>query len=116
MTSPRTVRTPGTAPETPATHANDSAARIRAYPNPASGPVTLEIHVPGTSSEPVQIRLYDTKGRWTATLADGVYAPGQSTVRWNGTSLTGQMVGAGYYDLVGRIGDTKVRDRLVVLP
>jgi hypothetical protein len=113
-TSVRTVRTPGSGP-TPEAR-TEGAPSIRAYPNPSSGPVTLEIHVAGASSQHARIRLYDMKGRWIADLADGEYPPGLHVRTWNGASRTGERVGAGYYELVGRIGDEKVRERLVILP
>jgi chitodextrinase len=115
-TAPLTLRVPGgTSNPSPQSQAVADPS-IRVYPNPSTGPVTLEIQVPGTSSEHVHVRLYDMKGRLIATLADGVYPPGLSRVSWSRVSRTGTTVGAGYYELVGKSGDTKVRDRLVVLP
>jgi hypothetical protein len=114
-TSVRTVTTPGIVPTTPESR-TEGAPSIRAYPNPSSGPVTLEIHVAGASSQHARIRLYDMKGRWIADLADGEYPPGLHVRTWNGASRTGEKVGAGYYELVGRIGDEKVRERIVILP
>lgn len=113
-TEMRTVTTPATSTD-PERVAADTPG-IRVFPNPASGAVTLEIHVAGTSSRHARIRLYDMKGRWIAELADAAYRPGTSTKTWRRTSRTGDPVGAGYYEIIGTIGDKKVRERLVLLP
>ena len=111
-TPARTVTIPGGTPA----ETSGGGQRIRAYPNPSTGPVTLEIHVGGSSPQNAQIRLFDVKGRWIAELASGVYPPGTTTLTWNRASRTGEVLGAGYYDLVGHIGNEKVRERLVLLP
>lgn len=114
-TSTLSATLPGT-PSPPAAQAD--AAKIHAYPNPASGSSSVQfvIHVPGSSSLGVLIRLYDLSGRWIATVADGPYAPGDHTVSWNRMSRTGRAVSPGSYDAVGTVGGTRVHQRLLLTP
>jgi len=98
--------------------AETDAARLHAYPNPSSGSSTVQfvIHVPGNGSQAAQIRLYDLSGRWIATLADGSYSPGDHTVSWNRVGRTGRPVSPGYYEAIGTVGATRVRERLLLTP
>ena len=91
-------------------------AGVQARPNPSSGPVSFVVTVPGSSSSTVSLRLFDSTGRITAVVADGTYPPGESTVSWPRTSVSGGRVAPGYYELIGTIGATRVRERLVLLP
>ena len=100
------------APSTP----QGPAAGVQARPNPSTGPVSFVVTVPGTSSQRVTLRLFDFTGRLMGVVVDGTYPPGESTITWSRTSSSGNPVAAGYYELIGEIGSTRVRDRLVLLP
>ncbi|HET9252918.1 MAG TPA: hypothetical protein VFP58_12465 [Candidatus Eisenbacteria bacterium] len=91
-------------------------AGVQARPNPSSGPVSFVVTVPGSGSTTVILRLYDSTGRMTAVVADAAYPPGEHTVLWPRTSSSGDRVAPGYYELIGKIGTTRVRERLVLLP
>jgi hypothetical protein len=94
-----------------------SASTIHAYPNPApSGPVRVVVNVGASVASMVSLRLYDLTGRWIATPVSGSYPPGATVVTWNRLGRDGKNVGPGYYELLGTIGLTKVRERLVLLP
>lgn len=107
---------PGTPPPPPGAPAD--APRLHAYPNPSAGSSTVQfvIHVPGSASEGVLIRLYDLTGRWIATLADGSFGPGDHTIPWDRLSRTGRVVSPGYYEAIGTVGGTKVRQRILLTP
>lgn len=91
-------------------------AGVQARPNPSSGPISFVVTVPGSSSQRVTLRLFDFTGRLMGVVVDGTYPPGESTITWSRTSSSGNPVAAGYYELIGEIGSTRVRDRLVLLP
>jgi hypothetical protein len=108
------VTLPGSAPPPPATTA--SSSKIHVYPNPASGSLRVVVDVRATTSLAVDIRLFDLNGRWVATLVDGAYPPGLTEVPWNRLGRGGNSVAPGYYELLGTVGNTRVRERLVLLP
>jgi hypothetical protein len=91
-------------------------ASMRVYPNPASGPLTFHLQIEGTQPQPVRIRLYDLTGRWIAVLADGTYGPGETLLTWSRQTRMGDPAAPGYYEAIGTIGPTRVRERLVLLP
>jgi hypothetical protein len=64
----------------------------------------------------VRVRLYDLTGRWLADLADGTYAAGETLLPWNRQTRMGDPASPGYYEALGTIGSTRVRERLVLLP
>ena len=108
------VTTPGTPPPPPPAAAEGS--NIRAYPNPAHGSIRLVIDVQGASSQAVDVRVFDMSGRWIATVVNGSYPSGTSEVTWSRVARDGGHVGPGYYELLGTIGSTRVRERIVLLP
>jgi len=113
-TSTVTVTTPGNPPPPPP--AGETASAIHAYPNPSSGPIRLVIDNRASTPQSVRVRLYDLNGHWIATVAEGTYPPGASQLTWPRTGRDGHAVVPGYYELVGTIGSTKVRERLILIP
>jgi hypothetical protein len=97
-------------------HAAASGGSLRVYPNPASGPLTLRVQVQGTQPLAVRVRLYDMGGHWIADLADGTYAAGETLLTWNRQTRGGGPAAPGYYEALGTIGTTRVREQLVLLP
>ncbi len=72
---------------------------FRAYPNhpnPFNPRTTLAFDLP-TAASPVRLRLYDLRGRLTASLVDGALPAGQHSVAWNGTDDAGRAVASGVY-------------------
>lgn len=114
-TATLTVTLPGLPAPPPA---GTSTSAIHAYPNPArsGGPVRLVVNVGAAVASFVSLRLYDMSGRWIATPVNGSYPPGSTDVAWNRLGRDGRNVGPGYYELIGTVGATKVRERLVLLP
>ena len=108
-----TVITPGT-PPTPG--ASAGAASIHAYPNPSSGPVQFVFKLEGTVSRDAHVRLFDMAGHWIATIVEQRLNPGEQTISWPRTDRSGRRVTPGYYEAVGTVGDTRVRERVVLTP
>ena len=102
---------PSTAPA-----AKAPASSMLVYPNPAPGPLTMRFQINGTSPQPVRIRLYDMNGRWVADLADQTLATGQTDLTWDRQTRGGDRAAPGYYEAIGTIGGSRVRERLVLLP
>ena len=98
------------APRTP------SGGSLFVYPNPAPGPLTLRFQIQGNQPQPVRVRLYDMTGHWVADLADGTYSAGETLLTWNRQTRGGDSAAPGYYEALGSIGSTRVRERLVLLP
>jgi hypothetical protein len=89
---------------------------LHAYPNPASDRVQVAINVTASAPLAVRLRVFDLSGRWLATVAEGTFPPGKSVITWNRTGRTGLKVAPGYYELIGTIGSSRARERLVLLP
>ena len=54
----------------------------KAWPNPSTGPMTLEFSL--ARSTPVELDVLDLQGRVRSRLAHGEYAPGHYRVDWDG--------------------------------
>lgn len=108
VTVPSPTPPPGAAAAAPST--------IHVYPNPAATSLRVVVDNQAASPMPVYLRLFDMSGHWVATVANATYPPGTSEVPWNRVGRDGRSVGAGYYELLGTVGITKVRERLVLLP
>jgi hypothetical protein len=111
MTPVITIQTGGNKPPKPA-----KEPVVHTYPNPSRGPVQVVLNVTGTEDQAVLLRLYDLSGHWIATPADGSYSPGQHQLTWTCLARDGARVAPGLYELLGTIGSTKVRERIVLLP
>lgn len=90
--------------------------KVHAYPNPATGPVQIAFDVTAPAPIIAKIRVYDMNGHWLATVAEGTFPPGRSVVTWDRLGRTGRTLAPGYYELLGTIGNDRVRERLVLLP
>ena len=108
-----TVTLPGT-PPTPG--ASAGAVSVHAYPNPSSGPVQFVFRLEGNVARDARVRLYDMSGHWIATIVEQRLNPGEQTITWPRTDRNGRRVTPGYYEVVGTVGDTRVRERLVLTP
>lgn len=92
------------------------SGQIHAYPNPASDQVQVALDVAAPSPIAARIRVYDLNGHWLATVAEGTFPPGRSVVTWDRSGRTGRKLAPGYYELLGTVGNSRVRERLVLLP
>jgi hypothetical protein len=85
------------------------AVTAMAYPNPLNPETTLEFRT--SQDGPVKVQVFDIAGRLVRTLQDGNLPAGYNSVRWNGTTSTGNKVSSGvYYFKVSALdGETVVR-------
>ncbi|HEX6789936.1 MAG TPA: FlgD immunoglobulin-like domain containing protein [Candidatus Krumholzibacteria bacterium] len=72
-----------------------ATALTSAHPNPFNPQTTLEYTL--SSSERVQIDIYDARGALVRRLVDGVVPAGMHSVVWTGTDQSGRTVGSGIY-------------------
>ncbi|HEX5031157.1 MAG TPA: putative Ig domain-containing protein [Candidatus Eisenbacteria bacterium] len=89
--------------------AKGGAVTASARPNPLNPETTLDYRT--TKDGPVKVAVYDIQGRLVRTLQDGNLPAGYNSVRWNGTTATGNKVASGvYYFKVSAVdGETVVR-------
>ena len=67
-----------------------------AEPNPARGSAQVAYAVPGPGTD-IRIRVYDVRGRLTATLINGTSAAGRYFADWHGRDAGGGVVAPGVY-------------------
>jgi len=60
--------------------------------------------------------MFDLNGHVVAEVADGIYPSGVSSITWNRLASSGQAVVPGYYEVIGTVGTSRVRERLLLLP
>ncbi len=108
--------TPGNPPPPPPPPTSEAQPTVKAYPNPSSGSVQFVLDVPHATAQSVDLRLYDMSGHLIAILASGTYSPGSHQINWSRASQTGQRVAPGYYEVLGTVAKTRVRERLILLP
>ena len=82
-----------------------------AYPNPATGLVTIPYTVPESSA--VVLQVYDMLGREVRMLVDQTQHAGTHTAAWDGTDAAGQRVAAGVYVYQLRVGDQTESQTLI---
>jgi hypothetical protein len=70
-------------------------ALTRAWPSPATGPVTVEFAVPRTA--PVRLTVLDLQGRVAARLVDGAMRPGSYQAVWSGDDSHGPAPAGVYF-------------------
>ena len=85
------------------------AVTASARPNPLNPTTTLDFRT--SQDGPVKVSVYDIQGRLVKTLQDGNLPAGYNSVRWDGTTATGNRVASGvYYFKVSAVeGQTVVR-------
>jgi len=68
------------------------------YPNPFNPSTTIQYDIPqGESPTPVDINIYDLRGRLVRKLVDEDKTPGRYQVHWDGRNDRGQKVSSGVY-------------------
>ncbi len=65
------------------------------YPNPFNPETNINFSLPKQGR--VRLVIYDILGRAIKTLADGTYAAGTHSLKWNGRTNTGQQAASGAY-------------------
>jgi len=77
-------------------------AFARIYPNPASGPATVELFLAGEAAQsglPVEAVLFDAQGRRVRDLYRGTLPRGLTSLPWDGRGAGGRALGPGFYFL-----------------
>jgi hypothetical protein len=69
------------------------------YPNPFNPSTTISFDIPGNAGkkQPVNLTIYDIRGRRVQTLIDSDLEPGKHKVHWNGRNNKGEQVSSGIY-------------------
>lgn len=89
-----------------------TANRRAAYPNPFNPAINLVFEI--DHQRDIKMTIFDVRGRAVRTLAEGNWAAGTHTLKWNGTDTTGKQVAAGVY--FARLqSDGWVSDRKLVM-
>ncbi len=82
-------------------------------PSPFSGDSRLRWTL--LRADEVELDVLDLSGRRVKHLANGLYAPGTHDFTWDGRDDDGHALHAGAYFVAGRIGDTRMAQRLILL-
>ena len=80
---------------------------------PISGPIIIipftggvEVSFATETAGPVEIEVFDIRGRRVAVLAQAAFAPGPHTLQWDGHDADGRVTAAGVYLFRARIDGT----------
>jgi len=86
---------------------------MSAYPNPFNPALTLQLAVPRTG--PVEVAVFDLRGRRVRELLKGQQQAGRMMLRWDGADDRGRSMGAGVYfvRMVTTSGEKVVKIALV---
>jgi hypothetical protein len=102
----------GIADEKPAVASGIAGVR----PNPARGPVEIEILVSDSSARhPVRLEVFDLGGRRAATLKEGSLSPGAHVFSWSHRAADGSHVKSGVYFARLRTSEGESRRKIIVL-
>jgi hypothetical protein len=82
-------------------------------PNPFNAATTIRFWIP--VEEPVAVTIHDVAARRLATIAQGVYRPGEFTVVWNGKDSEGAPAPSGIYFARLRAGDFTATRKMILL-
>jgi len=83
------------------------------YPNPFNPATTIRYSVTERSS--VQIRMYDSAGKFIRTLADETKSPGTYELHWDGSNSHGAAMASGVYFCRMFVGDKMLGRKFVLL-
>ncbi len=83
-----------------AAHVTESATLHSTFlqtvrPNPSNGPSTIHFGISGTA--PVSIRIYDVRGRFVRSLAEGEFDQGSHSLTWDGRDQQNRPTANGIY-------------------
>lgn len=77
------------------------------FPNPFNPLTAIEFSLPVRGA--VALRVFDLRGRWVHTLAEGEFEAGIHRIQWDGTDATGRSVASGTY-----VYELRTADRVLV--
>lgn len=90
----------------------ESKLELRVSPNPMQGDLRVTFALPVESI--VSLNVYDIRGRWVATLAQGVRRPGRYGAIWTGYTETGA-AGSGIYFVRLRAAGANIVKRVMLV-
>ncbi|MFQ5600353.1 MAG: FlgD immunoglobulin-like domain containing protein [Candidatus Krumholzibacteriia bacterium] len=82
------------------------------FPNPFNPSTAFEVQLQDTT--PVEVIVYDVRGRVVQALRTSQLGPGTHRVTWDGRDVAGRPVASGVYPYVVRAGQETLRGRAVV--
>ncbi len=87
------------------------------YPNPFNPSTTIAFEIPGERGEeqPVNLTIYDIRGRLIRTLIDSELEPGAHKVHWDGRDDRGGSVSSGVYLYQLKAGSEMFTRKMTVL-
>jgi hypothetical protein len=86
------------------------------YPNPFNPSTTIQYDIAATSGTiPVEINIYDVRGRLVRKLVDQVKEPGRYQVHWNGRDDRGEAASSGIYLYSLMAGDERFTRKMTIL-
>jgi hypothetical protein len=98
---------PGTGADAGSEYLPRSFSLRQNFPNPFNPVTRLDYEIAGRQEEsvPVEIAVYDMRGRLVRKFAEGQRQSGRYGIVWNGTDSSGAPVPSGVYFYVLRAGD-----------
>ena len=85
------------------------------YPNPFNQETIFRVSIPEMRDSKISLVIYNINGQVVRTLLNRNYAPGQYTIRWDGTNDAGNSIASGEYLCVLKAGRERQVQRLVLL-
>jgi hypothetical protein len=87
------------------------------HPNPFNPSTTIEYSVPGRigESQPVQLEIFDLKGRLIRRLVSSPQGVGSHTAKWNGRDESGRQVASGVYLYRLRIAEESSMRKMLLI-
>jgi hypothetical protein len=82
-------------------------------PNPFNPRTTIAYEIPARG--PVQLKIFDVRGRLVRTLVDRLESPGSHQVMWSGDDDQGRAIGSGVYFYSLEMPQGSLRRRMVLL-
>ncbi|MBD3314502.1 MAG: T9SS type A sorting domain-containing protein [Chitinivibrionales bacterium] len=88
-------------------------AAVRSHPNPFHKQITINLNI--QRAGPLEITLYNDRGRMVRSLYKGFMPELSRTFTWDGTDEANRMVGSGAYFVVVKTGGGYAKPHRIVL-
>jgi hypothetical protein len=85
--------------------------RVRAGPNPTTGPTTFTLERTSDTSAPIVLRIFDAGGRLVGTRSMTT----EGAIQWDGRTIAGERVAPGVYYYVLQGTDLEARGKIEVV-
>ncbi len=101
------------APQVAAPNASSNVFFAPPSPNPSAGDTQFTFRLPTTS--PVELKVFDARGRLVRTVARGSMGAGQHQLAWDGQDERGQTVASGVYWARLSVRESTTSRKVVIL-